>query len=798
MPSPADRRPRVLRPVPRPDAESGDEIAFHLDERTRELIAAGLAPDAARAEALRAFGNVGAVRSELATLNAAEHRRASLRDAMDDARRDLGFALRTLRREPSLVAGILSTLALAIGANAAMFGVVSQLLLAAPPGFASPERVARVRVVRTADDGEAYAMSTVSFPTYRALRQQTQSFERVAAARRDSVFMGSDASASPVATLGVSGEYFALAGAQARLGRLLTPTDDELPDGQPVVVLGNAFWQRQFLGRTDVLGERIVLGGQPFTVVGVAQRGFTGDDGAPVDLFVPLSASLRATVGWRDNAHLNAMTVIARLRAGTDADAAATLATQGMRRADAPGNDFASGIELESIVPGRTARRSPQGRIALWLAGVSMIVLLIATANVATLLLLRAVKRRREIAVRIALGAGRARLARQLLAESIVLAIGGGVAGLVLERWLSSVLRATLLPNLAGSETLIDSRTTLAAAAFTVFVGIAAGLAPMMQLMKPRIASELHGGDAAGAVEGARAQRLLVGLQVAMCTVLLFGAGLFVRSLDRISSQDLGFTTRGVVFARLEFRANLGGADRDAAYHDAARRLRQLPGIRAATVVAAMPFGFHNVPPIDAPGRTAALQAGQLPMMYGATPAYLDLLGVRVLEGRALTDADGRNTRLVVLVNRSMARTVWPGESALGKCIRIGFDPSAGPPTPVASPSLPCREIVGVVADSRARSIQPTGNEASLMQYYVPFDQLPALPFAGAAQVNGLLIGTTADEEAAIASIRGRCNPTRMRRPMRGFARTRTSSIRNCAPGDSAPRSSPCSARWPS
>jgi putative ABC transport system permease protein len=227
-----------------------------------------------------------------------------------------------------------------------------------------------------------------------------------------------------------------------------------------------------------------------------------------------------------------------------------------------------------------------------------------------------------------------------------------------------------------------------------------------------------------------------------------------VRSLQRVQSQDLGFTTSNLLYVSLDFREALRGWERDSVYTAAVRRVRALPGVTDASVVQAMPFGHFHVPPISVPGLAEPPEVGgQLPMMYGATPQYLELMGVRLREGRLLEDTDVRSAPLVVLVNETMARNVWPGQTALGKCIRVGFDPNL-PPGPLAPASLPCRQVVGVVRDSRVRSLRAAGNEAKLMQYYIPFAQLPAMPFGGdAPQVNAMLVGTTRDAESMMPAV---------------------------------------------
>ena len=333
-------------------------------------------------------------------------------------------------------------------------------------------------------------------------------------------------------------------------------------------------------------------------------------------------------------------------------------------------------VELTPIIPGSESRESPQARIALWLAGISLIVLLIATANVGTLLSLRSAKRRREIAVRIALGAGRRDLARQLLLESVLLAAIGAALGLLLSRWLSDIVRVTLLPNLA-SESFIDGRVLAASIVAACLAGVIAGLIPLAQLGRTDLAVQLRAGGGHGASGRFALQTTLVSVQVALCTLLVIGAALFVRSLQRVQSQNLGFSTANLLYVTLEFRGYVAGVERDLAYEDAVQRVRGVAGVRSATVVAGIPFGPHNIPPVSVPGLSKPPGAGvQIPIMYGATPEYLSMMGVTLVGGRLLTERDGAAASRVVLVNESMARSVWPGQSPLGKCIAWASDPA--------------------------------------------------------------------------------------------------------------------------
>jgi predicted permease len=676
--------------------------------------------------------------------------RGFTRGLIEDARDDLRFALRSLRREPGVAAGIVATFALAIGANAAMVGLVTRLMLVAPPGVSNPDALARLRVEVTTADGDRYAMTTTSYPVFRAARALGDAFSGVAAARNDRLTTGRGTDLTEVAVIAATGDYFRVLGTRPVAGRFFDSSDDQLPSGNAVAVLSHGYWQRRYGGSIAALGERITVDGIEYAIVGVAPRGFTGDGIAPVDVFVPLTVAQRKSdPAWASETGTHFISVIARVRSQAAIPAAAGRLTASLR---ALGND--EQVLTAGLVSFRASGDvSPrQLEIARWLAAVSTVVLLVALANVATLLLLRAARRRREIAVRLALGADRGRLARQLLVEGWLLSALGAAAALLVARWATDVVRATLLPDLAPSERFIEPGTLVLTIAAASIAGVVAGLAPLVQAARRVMATELRGGRASSGRFGA--QRTLIAGQVALCTVLLFGAGLFVRSLRRLEAQDLGFSTSHLMLVTFDFRDALRGADADRAYLNAAERLTTMPGVTGATVVGAMPFGNFNVPPISVPGRAEPPSVGgQLPYLYAATPTYLRLMGVTLREGRIFTERDRRGSPPVVLVNETMARSLWPGQSAVGKCIRVGFDPAAGEPSPLAPATLPCREVIGVVRDSRVRSIRATGNEARLMQYYVPFGQQPTPMMPGAWEVNAMLVGTVEDPSRMLASV---------------------------------------------
>jgi predicted permease len=619
-------------------------------------------------------------------------------------------------------------------------------MLSPPPGIANADGVARVRLWLNAEGGESFAMSTTSYLVFQRLRASSGAFSGVAATRPDTMLVGRSPDVTRVAGLGATGDYFTTLGATPALGRFFGASDDAPPAGNPVVVLGDAYWRRAYGGDRSVLGQRIVIGEQPFTIIGVARPGFNGEQLAAVDLFVPLSAMMRASGSeWMTNHGMKIVSLVVRLRDGVSLAAARTIGTAAIR-GESSADRATQSVDFDPVVPSASSRQSggAQSRIALWLAAVSLIVLLIATANVGTLLSLRVARRRREIAVRVAIGAGRGALARQFVGESVLLATGGAASGILLSHWFSGIIRSTLLPNLAPTTDFIDARVLAVSIVTAGVAGVLAALAPIAQIGGGgNLAGELRTGGA-GASARMRFQNALVTIQVALCTLLVVGAALFVRSLERVQSQDLGFSAEHLLYVTLDFHGFVPGSERDAAYFAAVDRVRALAGVTGATVAAGIPFGPHNIPPMSIPNLPWPPVNVQIPIMYAATPDYLDLMRVRLLTGRLFSARDTRGSPQVVLVNESLARSAWPGASALGRCVRVGGMPTGGGDENPAA-SQPCREVVGVVRDSRARSLLPERNEDRLMQYYVPFDQIPDPPFPNIPRVMGLVVRVAGD-----------------------------------------------------
>jgi predicted permease len=654
---------------------------------------------------------------------------------------ELRSAVRALKSTPGPVGAAILTLALAIGINVGMVGLVDRALLSPPEQVTDPDRVVTLAFERGEGD-ERVRMSTTSYVTYASIRDHVPGLA-AAAWQRSSTTATIEGEQIRVDAMTVSGSYFDLLGAKARLGRPVQH-DDDRAGAAPVVVLSQAFWQSAFGGDSAVLGRRVNLGGLEYTVSGVMPRGFSGHSAASVDMWIPFAAAMRQSPGWDQQAFRRIASIVARLTPGTTMAAAAAQAgaATNTRVVLAP----LGGADVSSV----------DRRVTYWLTGVSALVLVIGLANAATLLLVRASRRRREFAIRAALGASRRRLLFQVFIEAALVSIAATGVSLLLAAWFDGAVRQVLLPDLAPGDGA--GRTTLVAAACAgILAAFVTGIANASNLPGLLTGGDLDRGERHSGRRAAAQTGLLV-LQTALSVLLLAGAGMFGRSLSNLLAQDFGITMDHVVVVDIE--PGPGNAARADLFDAALERVRAVPGVRAATTIGAIPFSGFNVPPIAVPGRAEPPEAGgQLPFLQAATPEFFDILGIRIVAGRKFTAADDRGTP-VVIINETMARSVWPGESALGKCIRIGFDPSFDPETATGpampSAAVPCREVVGVAHDMRQRSLVPTGNEDHLMQYFVPFSQVPVPPFIPNPDRGawGLLLRVDTDAAAVAPAIR--------------------------------------------
>jgi len=607
---------------------------------------------------------------------------------------DLRYALRTFARTPALIAAAVVCLALGIGANATIFGVVDTLLFRPPPHVQDPERVVRLYFRRHYPAFGTNTSSITGYPLYTLIRQSARSFDALAAfTYSQNASLGRGVDARRVHLVLASASYFPLLGVRPALGRFYSADEDRL-GGPSVVVLGYRFWRAAFHGDSGILGRQLQLGRSSYTVVGVAPERFTGVNLENVDAWVPLTASTPELMGPGSlNRGSYFLQIIGRLGPGgrEPAEREATLAF----RAEEvyAGVDSNAVALLGPVQHARGPEMSQNARVSLWLSAVSVIVLLVACANVANLLLARALQRQREIAVRLALGAARLRLARQLVTESVLLALAGGVAALLVSLWAGPVIRAFLLPDIPA---------VASAGGVALLTGFLAGCVPALQVGRADLTPALKAGAREVRYRRSRLRSALLVGQVALTVTLIVGAGLFVRSLRNVQGQDFGFDPTHTLLATMDLRAaGYRPVEINQLNLQMLARLQVLPGVEAAAATIGHPFGWATGCSVSVPGRDSIpqLKAGG-PYCQRVTPEYFAAMGTPV-RGRAFTPAD--RGAPVAIVNETMARLLWPGETAIGKCF-MGRDKR-------------CAEIVGVVPDARRFNAV----EDASMHFYVPF-----------------------------------------------------------------------------
>ena len=702
MPSePAWRRYlRLWGPDVRADID--DEFAFHIETRAAEHVAAGVPEGEARARALAEFGDLAAARRRCRTIGEQRERRRRWAERVGGLGADLRLALRLFVRAPATAAGVVLTLALGIGATTAMYSAVHGVLLRPLP-YAYPERVARLWEVSPRGDDQ----NVVSPGNVVSWRERSTSFAGLAAHSwpYDAVLTGAG-DAARVSLARLTPSVLTVLGVAPLAGRAFAPADGE-GDGR-VVMLGEELWRTRFGGAADVVGRRIALDEQPYTVIGVVPASFDFPDATAQLWTVATTAMLD-----RDERRSHNWGVVARLRPGVPF-AAADAELRGIAASLAVEHpQFMTGWSAR-VVPLHDDLVAPVRPLLLVLLGGAALVLLVACVNIANLLLARAVSREREIAVRGALGAGRWRLVRQLLAESLVLAAAGGALGVLvaaaLHRWLLALAPADM--PLAGEIRL--SLPVLAFAALATLAStLAFGLVPALRLSRTDLQSTIRAAhDRGGGVRHARLRALLLVGEVGLSLLLLVGAGLLVRSAQRLAVVDYGFRPDGLLTAT----ATLPGArydtlPRQLAYHAALMaRVAALPGVTAVAGTSAPPaagrgttfsFAIEGRPSSNPSGREDPQQ------LRAVTPDYFRTLGVPLVRGRAFLAGDVAEAPPVAIVNEALARRHWPDGDAVGE--RISFAGAGGP----------WLEIVGVVGDTRLAS--PDQPPAPAL--YIPYAQ---------------------------------------------------------------------------
>ena len=629
---------------------------------------------------------------------------------------------------------VILTLSLGIGANVTMFSILDRLLLRTPAHIVDVDNVVQVHTRWFGNEG---VQSSQPYRLYKDLAAGVSEFEQVAVttvsglANRDYYPLGRGAGARRIPGVQVSPDYFPLLGVRPHRGRFFQEDEAGEANSQHLAVIGYNFWRRQFDGRDDAIGSTLDLGMDRYTIVGVAPEGFTGVELSDIDVWIPIAAAgglrFAKSTDWATTRNSQWLTIIARLRPGANVERAKAQATAVFRAGERErvaatpnasprfrASPDSQSVEFSSIVPGKSIRsyglgaRSAEVRVSQLLGGVSIIVLLIACANVANLLLVRASGRRREIAIRLALGVTRGRLVRQLVVEGLVLSVLGGLGALLCAQWSSGFIRTLLLGDTAWSGSPVDGRMLAFTAIAAIGTGMLTSLLPALQASRPELTSALKAGVREGGGTRTFTRSLLIAGQAAMALILLAGAGLFVRSLQNVMNTPLGIDIDRVLAAGVQ-HASVGMSNAEAreVFRQATARATEIPGITAAATSVGLSFGMGWGTSLHVPGREQPKERNN-PSQYAVTPDYFKVLGIRLLEGRLFTESDRAGTELVTVINETAARTFWPGLNPIGQCVRIGAD------------TMPCTTVIGIVTDARRQELV----ESPVTMIFRPLDQL--------------------------------------------------------------------------
>ena len=647
---------------------------------------------------------------------------------------DLRYGTRVLSKNPGFAAVAVLSLALGIGANTAIFSVVNAVILRPLP-YTNPDRLMSVQRIEQKRTGGTEASTVWSYPKFAALRDQNDIFEQVAAYSQSAYSLTGTDNPERVVTEFVSANYFPMLGIDAVAGRTFTPDEDKTPNTSPVAVISHSLCERRFGSGQDVIGKTISLEKTTLTIVGVLPESFKGQSGV-VDVWVPMMMVPSLVFPRRlSQAYAHWHEVIALLKPGvSQPQARAALEITAKKMTSVV--PLLAGMNPDgiTIVPLREANLDPSIRKSLLiLSGAVAFVLLIACVNIANLLMARSVKRQKEIAVRLALGATRSRLIRQLLTESVLLSVLGGAAGLLVTK-LGIALLAVVKPSSNPAFKAKDIQTLNFAAAnldtqvlvfnfgLAIITGLLFGLVPALQASRADFNDSLK--DSTSLFDGKgglwrqlNPKNILVLAEIALSLVLLVSAGLMIRSFVRMQSVQIGFTPNDLITLKIDLPAKYNSA---AFYEELISRTAAMPGVTSASVT-------NKVPLSSSPCRTVmkidgvTLPPEAEPPLVGCVsvgPDYFKTLRVPVIHGRVFTDQDREGAQRVAIINETAARKYWPDENPLGKRIRlsIGWEPADD-----------WAEIVGVIGDVKYGKVEEAVQPDVYLCYLQPTEPSPFL-----------------------------------------------------------------------
>lgn len=697
----------------RTESEMDAELRLHIESYANDLVLSSVPREEALRRACLEFGGLDRAKEE--------SRDALGINLLESLRQDARYGLRMLGKSWGLTIILAITLALGIGVNTAIFSVLNGWLFRPLP-VRAPEQI---MVVALRQKGG----SNFSYPDFLDFQKQSDAFAGLFAYGTGGAGLSANGQASEFAYSAVTGNYFSVLGVNPALGRLFLQGEGEKPGEALTVVLGYSYWQKRFGGDAGIIGKQVLVNGKPATIIGIAPEGFHGTFFAfDMDGYLPLSSMSLFQAGdpnqfWTDR-HDRRLTALGRLKPGVSLRQAQSSADVIAERLAAQYPDSDKEVTIR-IIPEKLARPAPLVTsfvpvIASLFLALPALVLLLACMNVTNILLARATARRREIAIRAALGAGRARLIRQLLTESLLLGFLGAIAGLVLGKWAisasGSMLRSVITTSSNFGFSLdcgLDWRVFVYALGIAILTGVLVGIWPAFFAGRADLNSVLHEGgrgDSAGTGRS-RGRSILVMAQVAGSATLLIVAGLFIRSLNHAEHMYLGFDPDHVLAVMMDTQQiGYDEAQTKSFCRRLKDRVRTMPGAQSASFSLTVPFGMPSpASPIYIEGHPLAPDLNPPEVSFNSIdPAYFDTLRIPLLEGRTFRDSDNDTARPVAIVNQTMAQRFWPGEDPLGKRFSL------------KSPAGPFIEVVGLARDGQTMWRFTVSPEP---YFYLPLEQ---------------------------------------------------------------------------
>lgn len=689
------------------DRELREELQFHQQMLDRDNAGQARIADAR-------LGNVTSIR---------ERSRDRWSFAIiDQLQQDIRYALRGLKRSPGFTAAVLLTLGLGIGANASMFNVIDQLMFRPFPYMRDPSHVQRV-YLRVIDAQRFVTAEQFPYARYLDLKRETHSFSDFAAFHPAVLAVGSRENSRERLVNAVSATFFSFFDAMPARGRFFVPADDSIPVGAPVAVISYDFWQRE-MGARDVIGQSLLVNNVSCTIVGVAPKGFVGvAEGTPPDVYVPITLYAGNEPGGSSKEYwsryrwdmaemmVRRMPVVSSAQANSDLTAAFRKSRE---KSAALNNQKLLNHEKAVAIAGPLKTASGpyptlESRTLVWVSGVAMIVLFIASANVANLFYARTMRRKREMALRLALGVSRRRLAQQSLTESLVFAMFAGVVGVAFAEWGGIVIRRLLLPPGMNLSVSTDWRTLSVTMFSAIAAGVLTSLGPVVMSSREDYASTLKSGARSGTYRKSLLRNGLLVSQGALSVVLLVGAGLFVQSLLRVERMRLGYDVNPVLLVQWSRRgATMSTDERIALRNRVLQVATQLPGVQYAAWASNVPMQGTSTTSFFVPGIESVEKLGRF-TYQSATADYFKAMDTHIIRGRAFTTQDRVGTPGVIIVGESVAKLWWPNKDAIGQCVRFGAD------------TVPCSSVIGVAEDA----VHDAAKDEPL-RVYISADQHPS------------------------------------------------------------------------